>query len=790
MLTDLRYVVRSLLRTKTFTAVTVLTLALGIGAATAIFGVVDWVLFRSNPFSDRVVFLGIRSDAGEFNGFVFDAHYRTFKALDAAFEEVAAASPETINVGFRGEPLESGVSNITPNLLPLLGVTPALGRNFLASESVAGRDNVVLISDHFWHKHFGGAADVLGREVYVGDVACKVVGVLRPQQVMPSFIGGHVYRPLVYTVDPAMPWNPMMLLLGRLRPGVTREQVERMAAAAKIDIPPQWGAWWKTQKRSIATIPEAQKFFRPEVYWMLLGAVGFLYAIACLNAANLMLLRMLARRRDLGIRLAIGGGRAHILRLLLLETIVVTLTASALGLLVANWLLPIFTSVYQSGPVTWWEWRIDWRLFGALLGLSLCTAVAIVVVPAWRVFRSDISSALKDGGASLGESRGLRRLRGFFVVLQAAFAVVLLTGAGLMTRTFEKLEKVDLGIDTAQRARMQVAFPRSYLTTGPERLEFMKRLRDGLLRVPGVESVTYGSQDAVLAGYEMLGQDLTFPDGSKGKATLSFIAPDFLTLTGMHLKAGHVPTSATSEVLINETLARAKFGSANPIGQLLNPPGPKGKTPAWVVVGVVGDVRQTVRGAPGYHIYAPDTWEPRALTCLFLRLRRDLDPSLKAALDHAVYEFDRRVVAWTVSLNQSRDAQLQMERLALSVFRALSVIAIILAVTGILAVLAYAVQCRMSEFGVRLALGATPASLSRLVLGRGLALAIGGVVIGIGGALALVRFVQSLLYETPAADPLVLGGVAGLLLTAAAVACWIPALRAAKADVLQLLRSE
>lgn len=792
MITDFRYVVRSLLRMRVFTLVTIITLALGIGSAGAIFSVVDWVLFRSTNFPDGLVMLGARDKQGQLIPILIDVQLRAYRELPAVFSETAFGAPQAMNVVLAGEPVSTGTVGVSSSFFPMLGVSLRLGRGFLPGEEVEGKNNVVVISHEFWQQHFNSAADVLGRELIVDQTVCKIVGVLPRGQPIPVYLYSDVYRPLAYHVDPAVPWDPYLFVFSRLRTGVSALQAQQVLATTKIDWPPAVLPYVADQKPAVATIAEVQKFTRPEIYWTLLGAVGFLYGIACLNATNLMLVRMLGRKRELSIRLALGGGRARLIRLFVMESLTVSCVASGLGVLFANWFFPLFM-LAAGGRLqgSWTQWSLDWRALVVLAGLTLITSLFIVVVPALRVLRTDIYTGLKDGGAALGESRRLGRLRGGFVVLQAAFAVILLTGAGLMVRTFEKLQQVNLGFDSTRRVKVQLGFPGHYLTGKEERLAMLKRLQERLRHVPGIKSVAYGT-DNLMAGSYYAVDSVQLADGTPIKVKIDYASPDFFETAGLVVKRGRLFNQAAGqEIMVNESFARARFGDADPIGQFLKPVGAKSDWSGWLVVGVIGDVRENVRATPGYHIYGPETWYPPVMTTLILQSSRDPDMTLSAAIKRALYEFDQKIVtAMITPLGEVREQQTGLERFALSVLKVLSEIAIVLTVVGLFSVLAYSVNCRMSEFGIRLALGATPRNLMMLVIQRGVLLAVAGVVIGIGGSLALMQYLQSMLYETPTHDPLVLGSVAVLLIVAALGACVFPAIRASKADVARLLRAE
>ena len=797
MLADLRFAFRALARNRTFTLVTVLTLALGIGSAAAIFSVTDWILFRASKFPDNVFLIGGRNDQTTSMPVRMDFMVRAYAEQTAVMSAYAKAVYQTGNIVIDGQPVATSWLGVSPNLFSMLGVAPALGRGFLPGEDVEGADQVVVVSHQFWRRHLGGRADALGRKITVGDNVCTVVGVLREAQNLPAYFYNDVFRPLTYRVNPAQPWLPALFLLGQVRPGFTREQAEQSLGAVKLDVPGMLRQFIVNDHPVFSSMGEVNQVMRVEIYWVMLGAVGFLYAIACLNASNLMLVRMLGQRRELSIRLALGGGRWRIIRLLAVESVTLAVLASLVGMLVANWFFPLLHSAAGSSALSpdWTGWTLSWRVVGVMALLTVATSLIIIAIPAFRIFRTDIYSGLKDGGAALGESPALARLRGGFVVLQAAFAVILLVGAGLMIRTFHELQHVDLGFDPAGRAKVQLGFPPDFPIETEARLTRLREIQAELLRVPGVRAVGFGS-DVLLSGYYFSQFTLEGPEGRPLKASMLGFNLGFQDASGLTLKRGHWLTQTMgNEILVNEAFARACWPGQDPVGQLLRPAGGNPNAPAdwkgWVVAGVIGDIHTTLRNAPEYYIYSPEGWAPFNFNTFIVRLSRDYDEAFAGLIRRKLYALNPRiVVSQILPLRQARDNQLWAERMADSVLKVLAGIALVLTVVGIFSVLAYTVDRRMGEFGVRMAMGATRRDLMQLVLRRGVLLAFAGIVLGLGGAVALTRYLQSLLFETSAQDPWVLAAVGGILLVTSVLACVLPARRATKVDITRLLRSE
>ncbi len=801
MLSDLRYALRSLTRAWGFTLTVVLTLALGIGAAAAIFSVTYWVLFRSEPWpdKDRLFVIGsksisVRMNASDVaaNAFIVGVQFEACREQMSLFSEYAASRYLPVNVVIGGAPLQLPVQLVSPDFFHTLGLAPMLGRGFLPEEFKPGADDVAVISHRCWQEFFGGVPDVLGRELQVGRQRCKIVGVLPPDAQFPAFAYADICRPFVFRVDPAKPWDTIMFAVGRLKPGVTPAQANAALAAVKLKLAPQFAKGFEDSKLSLIRLDELKRYFRPEIYWMLVGAVGFLYAIACLNAANLLLIRVLGKRRELSIRLALGGGRWRTIRLFAAEGALLSALSCGGALLVTHWIFPLL--IRATMPNLGWgtSLSLDWRVLGVMGGLTAVTCLLIVLVPAARVFRADVQEGLKEGGLALGETPRQARLRDALVVLQAAFAVILLAGAGLMVRTLQRLQQVDLGFDPAGKVKVQLTIPADHHAEREDRLLLFLRLQQRLRAIPGVKDAAFGS-NALLAGFANPSTKVRLPDGTDLPIARDDVSYDFQRTAGLTLlKGAWLPEKRDNgkQVVINASLARRLFGDRDPIGQAL-PVLENNKVQPLQIVGVVKDVRESARSAPELHYYCSDWWWPPNLSTFLLRLGRDPDKAFEGLVRRAVYEFDPDLSVWQVqAMNGWIDTMQSMERTALAILQLLSGFALVLATVGLFSVLAYTVDRRAGEFGVRLALGATPRNLAGLVLRRGVVLSIVGVGVGVAGALGLTRFLRSLLYETASYEPVVYTAVAAILLVAAVAACWLPARRAARIDVARLLRAE
>jgi len=795
---DIGFAVRSLVRARAFTLAAVATLAVGIGVATVVFDLSSWILFHAQPYPDpsRLYLIGYKDKQGAFTIWRSGLYFQAYREQTDVCTEYAAVKADASNVVIEDTPVFANVRRTSIDCFHTLGVRPALGRTFLPEEHLPGADNVVVLSDLFWRQHFHASADVLSRKVRIDEQICTVVGVLAATQMMPAPFAGDVYRPFVpvtgpqnFKANPTCIFDPTLAVIGRLRDGVTMQRAQSALAAIKLTGLPDWAmAYFAGQQTTLRTLVTSN---RPEIYWVMMIAAAFLYAIACLNTMNLTLVRLLARRRELSIRLAIGGSRGQIARLLIIENVILSFGSGLVVILAARWFFPALFVLINHDEAVRYRSYWDWDTLGCTGILSLFAGVAVLLVPVIRLLKTSSNATLKESGTAKGESVRMGRTRNLLVSLQAALAVVLLAGTGLMVRSFEKLHEVDLGFDPAGKVKVQIFFPPGHKPANLEaRLQLFSRLKKKLTFLPGVEAVSYGS-DALLIGAFYGTAQLQMANGTFEPAAGSYVGDDLDRTVGLMLKKGHwVSDMGTDhQVVINETLAKKRFGSQNPIGQSIKI---QADANPLEIVGVIKDIRDDARSPAGMHIYFQNRISfPLNINTLFIRFNRSSGVEFAETIRKALYEFDPSLIAVAILplvdvLNNSMIA----EQYAYTILRGLTSIALALASIGMFAVLTFAVSARMQEFGVRTALGATPADLHRLVMTRGLKTVTVGLGIGLFGALALTRFMQSLLFETSPNEPVVYLIVTVVLLSVAMLACWLPARRAAKIDPIVALRGE
>jgi predicted permease len=790
LLKDFGFALRSLCRARGFSLTVLFTLVLGIGVTSIVFELTSWIIFRAAPYpkAEELYLIGYKDKQDQAGSYLVGLQFQAYRDQTDVFSEFAAVSPYMGNVVVAGDPAVATVFSVSTDCFHVLGIRPLLGRGFAPAEFHAGAADVVVISDLFWHRHFNGSPEAIGKKLLIDRRVCTVVGVLGPKQQTPPQFAADLYQPLVFKVDPANVFEPVLVVIGRLKPGATVDQAVTELSAAKLPTIAAWAAaFFAAQKPALTKVTELN---RPEIYWVLFAAAAFLFAIACLNAVNLILIRLLGRRRELSIRFAIGGSRWQVVRLLLVESLLLSLAAFLAVIAAARWLFPPLFNLLNGDDAASYTDYWNWGTLSFIGGLAVLTCVATALVPTIRLFRANISTGLREGGPTLGEGRNAGRVRTFLVILQATFAVILMTGTGLMVRSFEKLHSVDLGFDPTGKVKVSVQFPKGgEPKSGEAQLQLFQRLQHRLSLIPGVRAVSY-SQDSLLVGAFAGTAQLQMADGTFRAVAGNFVSADFQRTAGLTMRAGRWLSGkrGVDEMVINESLARARFGDQNPVGQFIKLQ-VTGDYP-HLVVGVVGNIRETLRSPAGMRLYTPDWEYPLNIKTLVLRLDRDPGKEFEGLVRRAIYEEDPSLIAPQIkSINQTV-TDMWSENYAYTILKGLAVIALGLTVVGLFSVIAYSVDSRRTEFGVRLAVGASPSDLNRLVMRRGLLAAAVGLAIGGAGAAAMSRFMRSMLFETTPYDPGVYIGVALVLLTAAAAACYLPARRAARLDVVKLLKSD
>ena len=800
MMTDLRYALRQLIKSPGFAAVTILTLALGIGACTAIFSVVNAVLLRPLDYPDPARLVVIREtqlpDFPEFS--VSPPNYLDWEKQTKSFENLAAYSGSRINLTGDGEPQQLIGVKATAHYFDVYGIKPALGRMFLPEEDAPGKNHVVVLSNPFWHRVFGGVADVVGRPIQLNGEPYTVVGVAPLGFGIASKVDA--WMPMAF--DPKEIANDnrgahYLNVAGRLRPGVTVAQAEAelkvLAAQLATQYPDSNKGW------GIFVMPLQDYSVRDVrvVLYTLLGAVGCVLLIACANIANLLLARATARHREISIRAALGASRARLIRQLLTESVLLALCGGLAGMLLARWGLDALLALAPANLPRVTDIHLDSGVLVFSLALSVITGLVFGIAPAWLAARADVNEALKQGsrGSTEGGARG--RLRSALVVIEVTLALMLLGGAGLLARSFMQLAHVDPGFTPESATVLRLSLPQKKYALPEQQNAFAGALLERVKNLPGVQAagLTHSMplvSDYVL-GFNIEGRPAIAPSDLPNTNYYA-VTPEYFRAMGIRLIRGRVFTAqddakAPRVAIINETLARQHFPNEDPIGKRINiTNGPD----TWrEIIGIVGDIKQYgVDKATSNQSYEPFAQVPFSSLNVVIRTSGP-STALLGAIRPTVYAVDKDQPIGTIRpLEEIVADSIARQRFAMTLLTVFSLVALVIAAVGIYGVMAYSVVQRTGEFGIRMALGAQQRDVLRLVLAQGGKLVGLGLIIGLAATLAASRAMGSMLFNTSAQDPLTLGGITLLLGAVALAACLLPASRATKVNPIEALRME
>jgi putative ABC transport system permease protein len=803
---DVRFGARVLFKSPGFTIIAAVALALGVGATTAIFSVMNAVLWRPLPFpeADRLVMiwmdnrrLSMREDIHSYPSF---EDYRT---QNTTFAGIAAFTTQGFNLTGAGEPERVIGAAATASFFDVMGTPPAQGRPFTREEEEPGRDTTAVISHGLWQRRFGGDPKAVGQTLSLNGATRTIVGVMPADFAFPSK-EVELWVPLSPPQEAKQERRSFWLsMIGRMKPGVPFEQARAelggIAARLEQQYPDALGGY------GVNPVPlhtQVVGSVRPAL-WVLLGAVAFVLLIACANVANLVLARAASREREIAVRAALGAARSRIVRQLLTESVLLALVGGGAGALIAVWGLEVLKSLAPADTPRLEQIGVDARVFLFALGVSCLTALIFGLVPALQSSRPDLNETLKEGGRSSTAGVRGRRLRNWLVVSEIALTLVLLVGAGLLLKSFVRLQQVNLGFNPERLLTARTQLPRSkYPADQREKvIAFYEQLTERLQNSPGVEAV--GAVGTMLLSNTPNSTTFTIegrpnpPASERVEVPLDAVTPNFFQVVGAQLLRGRYfdardRRGAPSAVIVNETFVRRFFPAEDPLGRRILYGDPTGQNDNWrTIVGVVADMKRTDFNSE----IRPETFLPHAQSpaaSMMLVVRAAGDPaSLAGTVRSQARALDPdQPVYGVMTMDEQlaeRRAQRRFNMLLLALFAGL---ALVLAAVGLYGVMAYTVTQRTHELGVRMALGARAADVFKLVVGRGMMLAAAGVGIGLLGALALTRLMEGLLFGVSATDPLTYAAVSALLALVALAGCLVPAQRAMKVDPMVALRYE
>jgi putative ABC transport system permease protein len=798
LIKDVRYGARMLVKNPGFSIVAIIALALGIGANAAIFSVVNTVLLRSIPYPEPDRLMVLRENKlPEFPEFsVSPGNFLDWQKQTTMFETLAAFNGAAYNLVSDAEPERLRGARVSAGLFEMLGAIPAYGRNFLDEEDKEGHGNVVILSNALWKRRFASDPNIVGQQIKLSASSYTVAGVMPASFSFPDR-ETELWAPMAFTAQQAQQHGAHYTsAIGRLKAGATIEQVrtEMTTIPGRLgeqypDTDSGWGVnVFPMQEYDVRDIKPA--------LLVLLGAVALVLLIACANVANLLLARATARQKEVAIRSALGASRWRVVRQLLTESILLALVGGAVGLLLAVWGMDLLLALAPDNLPRVKDVALDGRVVAFTFSIATLTGVIFGIVPALQASNPNLNETLKEGGR--GTTGAHHRVRGSLVVTEVALALMLLIGAGLLIRSFYRLQQVNPGFNAKNALVVTVSLPGKKYSKDEQQSAFFTQLLEKVSPLPGVASVgatqSLPVQGDYILGFNIQGRPPDAP-GEEPSTNYYAVTPDYFKAMGIPLLRGRVFTEQDRKgsprvALINEEMARKFFKDEDPIGKRINVT--NGPETFREIVGIVGDVKQYGPAQPTtMQTYEPFLQNPYSGMTLVVRTEGN-PTALTSAIRSQVLSIDKeQPVARTRPLEQVLSDSVAKQRFLMVLLTTFAAVALVLAAVGLYGVMSYAVTQRTHEIGIRLALGARTGDVMKLVVGQGMALALAGVGIGLAGAFILTRILMaSFLFSVGASDPLTFATISVLLAGVALGASVVPARRAVKVDPMVALRYE
>ena len=808
ILRDVRYGIRSLLKHPGFTALVVVTLALGIGASTAIFSVVNTVMLRPLPYpnADRVVSIQELDPRGK-RGQVTPANFLDWRAQNTVFQHLAAILTRPANLALGDQAERIDLAMVSANLFEVFGTAPHSGRFFIPADEQAGHPPIVIVSYSLWQRRFGANPQLVGQSITLDGQNYTVVGVAPAGFQYPDRTEAWIppFR-LVPALSERMDVTQVrgfgfLSAVALLKPGVTLPQAAGEMEIITARLRQQYPESNNRRFNRVVSLHTDLVGDTGGMLWLLFGAVSFVLLIACANVANLLLAQAASRQKEMAIRTALGASRWRVTQQLLIESILLALVGGGLGLLLALWSVALMTKLLPQDFPRLAEISMDWRVLAFTLAASVLTGILFGLAPALQISKGDVQEFLKESGRGTSGSRRHNRLRGALIVSEVALSVVLLVGAGLLFRSFMQLQSVKAGFDPEQLLTLRLTPSGPRYATDPDYMSFYSQVIDRISALPGVHSVgainTLPLLKGPTTGVRIEGGPVLRRDQMPSTHFRSVSSGYFQTMNVPIVQGRSFNERDTQDaprvLIVNQALARRDFPDQNPLGRRINMGGtdPQGQPIWWEIVGVAADVRSVElreEAAPELYLSAlQETW-----TGMSIVIRTSVEPAgLTSQIRNIVSEVDKSApVSEVKTMEQIVSGAITQPRFNLFLLGLFSGIALLLSAAGIYGVTAYSVTQRTHEFGIRMALGAQASDVLKMTLGQGMRLIAAGIVIGLVASFALTRLLKTLVFGVSVTDPLTFVSITVVLSVAAILACYIPARRATKVDPLIALRYE